>query len=438
MTRKNKKIDATTRQSGFTVVELLLVIAIIAVLAAISYVGYGMVVERAKASTLKHSLSQARHALLTYTATDPSENYPTALSDIGIENEGGVTFQYSYDNSSTPKTFCITATSDSINYKISSAETNPTKGACQGHSQQTYYTAGGWTLYPIQWSSGEDRGYGPYYGVYFPSNLKPENSGQLTLFNPYALTSAQGGVNTYLYCKNTSTDVITKSNGPTFATFNSSTLENTISWSCPSGSVLYALNIGSTNSTNDPDELTGSAKNRTWYSEASPNHVPSEPYAAPTAAADPEGWVSSDYIRWGGATYSDLGYGPYYGVYFANDPNKNLEATQAGTLQLHNPYAPTRAQGGVRLGYWCKNTTTGLVSNKYEVTFSGTFDASSTTKEVGWSCPNGSILFAAVVSSTVPSTYFPNLIADKTRYWFSGESVSIYPSYLDSLRTRHN
>src|SRR5690606_13796138 len=115
--------------------------------------------------------------------------------------------------------------------------------------------------------------------------------------------------------------------------------------------------------TNDPDALSEAQKSRTWYSEDSPNYVAPEPYVAPVMTADPEGWVSSDYIRWGSGAYSDLGYGPYYGVYFRNDPNKNLEATQTGTLQIYNPYAPTRAQGNVRFGYWCKNTTTGLVSN---------------------------------------------------------------------------
>lgn len=435
---QNKKLVLASKRYGFTIVELLIVLVVIAILAAITYVGFGAVAQQAKVSAIKHGLSEARHSVLSFTATDPSENYPSSLEEAGISNDGDVTFQYSHDNDSSPKTFCITATTDSISYRISSVETSPIEGACQGHSQQVYYTSGGWTKYPIPWSSGDDRGYGPYYGVYFPSNLKPENSGQLTLFNPYSLTSAQGGVRTYLYCRNTSTNAISSSTGPTFANFSNTVFENTVSWSCPGGSVLYALNIGSTSSGADPDAFAEGAKNRTWYSQDSPNYVAPVPYVAPVMTADPAGWVSSP-IPWGSATYSDLGYGPYYGVYIPNDPNKNLAATQTGTLQLYNPYAPTRAQGGVALAYWCKDATTGMVTYKTSSSFSGTFNSASTTKETNWSCPAGSVLFAAYVgSSGTPSSYFPNLETTKTRYWFSGESVSPYPSYIDSIRTKHD
>lgn len=424
-------------QNGFTIVELLVVIVVIGILAAISIVAYNGITVRVKENAIKQSLSQVSRVITAYKVSDTNEDYPATLAAANVPTTGNVTYQYTVDNATSTKSFCITGSMDGIRFFFSSIANEIASGSCPGHSVVVYQTAAGWDSYPVPWStSTTEHGYGLYYGVYYPSTLKAENSGSLTLFNPLATTASQGGVNTYLWCRNTSTNAINTSIvGSTFGTFNASTPLRTITWSCPASTVLYALNIGSTNpGGNTPDSLTGTQKARTWYSPQSPNHKAPQPYTLPSVAVDAEGWKTMP-IPWGGDTYSDTGYGPYYGVYIANDPAKNLSAVQTGTLQLYNPYSNSRAQGGVNLHYWCKNTTSGLVSQNSSVGF-GTFNATQ-TREVTWTCPVGTKLYAAALAGSLGSTYYPNEETSKSRYWFSGESIQVYPAYLDSVRTMH-
>lgn len=421
---------------GFAIVELLIVIVIIGILAAIVTVAFNGITERTRHTVVKHTLSQVNKALMTYKVSESTEAYPPTLAAAKVSNDAKVSLQYSFNNDATPRTYCVTATLDGVSYYISSTSSEPTSGACPGHGTVAAQTAGGWNSYPIPWStSSVDHGYGLYYGAYYPSTLRSENSGSLTLFNPLSSSGSQGGVRTYLWCRNTSTNVISSTiTGPSFGTFNPGTETQTVNWSCPAGSVLYAFGIGSTPpvSNNDPDSAP--TKSRMWYSQQSPNYKAPEPYNLPTVATDAAGWVTNP-IPWGGATYSDMGYGPYYGVYIPNDPAKNLSIAESGTLQMYNPYSSSRAQGGVNFYYWCRNTTTGLTGSNQQSTFA-TFN-SVTTREITWTCPTGSTLFAATISSTMSSTYFPNEVGSKTRYWFSGETNIAKGSYLETIRTMH-
>lgn len=415
---------------GFTIVELLVVIVVIGILASVVIVGYSGFSSRARDNVLKSSLATIAQGLKAYGAQDSAENYPATLQDANVNTSADIQYQYSVDNSASPKTFCVTATQEGVSYYYSSINSQVLSGSCPGHGFQT---AAGWTAYPIPWStSTTDHGYGLYYGAYYPSTLHADNSGSLTLFNPLAPIASQGGVNTYFWCRNTTSNVISSTvTGTAFATFNATNPTNTITWSCSAGSVLYAFHIGVSNPGNNPDGFTGSVKNRTWYAPQSPNYVASQPYTLPSITADPEGWVTMP-IPW--STGTDLGYGPYYGVYIANDPAKDLSAVQTNTFQLYNPYSNTRAQGGVVFYYWCKNDTTGLVGNYSTVTFA-TFNATQ-TQQVTWTCPVGSKLFAGSISSTMTATMYPNEIAPsgKTRFWFSGEKVQAKQSYIESIR----
>ena len=423
---------------GFTIVELLIVIVIIGILAAIVTAAFAGVTERARHNVVKQSLSQVNRALVAYINSDNGESYPSNLIGAKVVNDGKVSLQYSYNNDVTPKTYCVTGVLDGVSYFITSTNSQPTSGACPGHGVVAAQTAGGWDSYPIPWSTASvDHGYGLLYGAYYPSTLRAENSGSLTLFNPLARNASQGGVRTYLWCRNTSTNVISSTiTGPTFGTFSTGTETQTITWSCPTSTVLYAFGIGSTPpvSNNDPDSAP--TKSRMWYSQQSPNYKAPQPYNAPTVATDAAGWVTMP-IPWGGATYSDMGYGPYYGIYIANDPAKNLSVAESGVFQLNNPYSSTRAQGGVNFYYWCRDTTTGLVGSNQQASFA-TFN-SATTRELSWSCAAGSVLFAATIGSTMSSTNYPNELASgsKTRFWFSGDTNIVKASYLESIRIKH-
>jgi prepilin-type N-terminal cleavage/methylation domain-containing protein len=118
-------------RDGFTIVELLIVVVVIAILAAITIVAYNGIQDRSRRSSIQASAKQAYTKVATY-ATLNNDTYPPDLATAGI-NDGATTYQYRVDNSATPASFCITATSQNISYYISSTVTTPTAGACAGH-----------------------------------------------------------------------------------------------------------------------------------------------------------------------------------------------------------------------------------------------------------------------------------------------------------------
>lgn len=137
-------------KSGFTIVELLIVVVVIAILAAISMVAYTGIQNRARAAEVSSALVQAKKQLDLYKIDNGS--YPTTgnLAVAGVPDSGGI-LQYTSDGSS----FCITATSGNISYKASNTD-NPAPGGCAGHGQggmaavtnmavnPSAETAGGW------------------------------------------------------------------------------------------------------------------------------------------------------------------------------------------------------------------------------------------------------------------------------------------------------
>jgi len=124
------------RQSGFTIVELLIVVVIIAILAAISIVSYNSITTRAQTSTLTSNLSTAGSKLGLYQSDN--NNYPANkaafLSATGITESNGISYQYSPTPDSTLRTgYCITGTVNSIIYYISDTTGKPILGGCTGH-----------------------------------------------------------------------------------------------------------------------------------------------------------------------------------------------------------------------------------------------------------------------------------------------------------------
>lgn len=122
-------------QTGFTIVELLIVIVIIGILAAITIIAYNGIQQRARVASLSSDLVNASKQL----KIDQTINgaYPTTLAAAnngqGIPASPGTTYQYSYDNTASPQTFCITATSGTTSYYINQ-DGAPTSGACAGHT----------------------------------------------------------------------------------------------------------------------------------------------------------------------------------------------------------------------------------------------------------------------------------------------------------------
>lgn len=149
-------------RSGFTIVELLIVVVVIAILAAITIVAYNGINDRAKASAASSAAQQVGKKIATYAVTN-EEQYPAALSDIGISN-GSATYQYRVNNSVSPKTFCVTATTSGVSAWVSNASTAPTTGVCAGHANtgQTLVTNlitnPSFELSTTGWSGGNGNG----------------------------------------------------------------------------------------------------------------------------------------------------------------------------------------------------------------------------------------------------------------------------------------
>lgn len=118
--------------SGFTIVELLIVIVVIALLAVISIVAYNGIQSRAHLSTLKSDLANAARKMAADNASN-GQYAPTASevdSNNGLPASPGTTYQYA----STTNSYCITGTNNGVHYKISNTAALPSSGVCGGHT----------------------------------------------------------------------------------------------------------------------------------------------------------------------------------------------------------------------------------------------------------------------------------------------------------------
>ena len=123
------------KQTGFTIVELLIVVVVIAILAAITIVAYSGIRERATTSHVQSALSQAHKKIVAHAALN-ADQYPATLADAGVTG-GGVVYQYTSDNSVQPGDYAITASSSvtgGIDFYVSSTKPQITAGIAPGHN----------------------------------------------------------------------------------------------------------------------------------------------------------------------------------------------------------------------------------------------------------------------------------------------------------------
>ncbi len=130
------------KQKGFTIVELLIVIVVIAILAAITIVAYNGIQDRAKSTSSQSASAQASKKLAAY-AVDNSDVFPaskaafltaaalTEATGTGAGMTQGSTYQYSV--SSDRRTYCLTTTTNGISFVTTTAAPSPAKGSCDGH-----------------------------------------------------------------------------------------------------------------------------------------------------------------------------------------------------------------------------------------------------------------------------------------------------------------
>jgi prepilin-type N-terminal cleavage/methylation domain-containing protein len=130
-----KSFNKQSSQSGFTIVELLIVIVVIGILAAITIVAYNGIQNRAHAAQAQAAASNLSTLLANYNTLNGS--YPTDLSTINnngpLSTTDGTTYAYHPGASNT--SFCVTVTNATASYVITDSNTAPASGGCPGDGQ---------------------------------------------------------------------------------------------------------------------------------------------------------------------------------------------------------------------------------------------------------------------------------------------------------------
>ncbi len=134
------------RSAGFTIVELLIVIVVIGILAAITIVAYTGIHNKAVMASLVSDLDGASRLLSMDLIMNGT--YPTSLAEAnsgnGIPSSPGTTYD---DYFPTPTGFCITATKESVSYRTTN-NSAPRLGVCSGPERDRFSLIkwGSWTI----------------------------------------------------------------------------------------------------------------------------------------------------------------------------------------------------------------------------------------------------------------------------------------------------
>ncbi len=127
-----------TGNRGFTIVELLIVIVVIAILAAITIVAYNGIQQRARTSALQSELTNASKALDAARYRTTTELYPSTLAEANISLSDATYIYEPLDNS-----FCLTKTNDSLSYYVSNSQKNPKEGSCGNDTMISWWRLNG-------------------------------------------------------------------------------------------------------------------------------------------------------------------------------------------------------------------------------------------------------------------------------------------------------
>lgn len=122
-------LSQNIKKQGFTIVEIVIVIIVIGILAAVSIIGYGAWRSSVATKVVKSDLNQAIAAMENARTFD-EEGYPSTLPTT---IEASDTVQLSGGGRPGGKSYCIQASStevSSVQYYVSSKQKTPTQGNC--------------------------------------------------------------------------------------------------------------------------------------------------------------------------------------------------------------------------------------------------------------------------------------------------------------------
>lgn len=124
-------MNKITSRPGFTIVELLIVIVVIGILAALTIVAYNGIQDRARTTNLISDLtSSAKQLRIDQTANNL---FPATIAEAnnnsGLKASAGTTYSYVVNNAVNPQTFCLSATNGSRVYSVTQDST-PSGGGC--------------------------------------------------------------------------------------------------------------------------------------------------------------------------------------------------------------------------------------------------------------------------------------------------------------------
>ena len=158
-------IYARKNRTGFTIVELLIVIVVIGIIAGITIISYSAVTNNAKKQTAKTDAQTAAGVLTKY----KSENgaYPANLSDAGEIKSVQSTYQYTYN--STADTYCLTASVSGASAHLESGNSKAEDGGCAGHGVNGQDPITNLATNPSMETS--IAGWGAYTGVAAPTRV---------------------------------------------------------------------------------------------------------------------------------------------------------------------------------------------------------------------------------------------------------------------------
>ena len=111
-------------RNGFTIVELLIVIIVIAILASISVVSYGAIRNRARDTAITTEVANISQKLAVYSLAN-NNKYPSSLSEIDVTTPDDMTIDYS--TTADKKGYYLVATIDSRSFSLSNQDNEPNK-----------------------------------------------------------------------------------------------------------------------------------------------------------------------------------------------------------------------------------------------------------------------------------------------------------------------